>query len=165
MRSTLRIRKATATDLPQIVRLLTDDLLGAGRESTSSSQLESYRSAFEAISQSPHIELLVGELSDGLPVAVLQLTITPCITRQGSWRATLEGVRVASHCRGMGLGRQLLEHAIDRAREQNCRMVQLTTDKRRPDAKRFYESLGFEATHEGMKLTISHADKPPTPQL
>lgn len=158
MKPTLHIRKATKQDLPQIVRLLADDALGSERESLSSSQLESYKAAFEAISQSPHIELLVGELSDGPPVAVLQLTITPCITRQGSWRATLEGVRVASHCRGMGLGHQLLEHAIARAREHNCRTVQLTTDKRRPDAKRFYESLGFEATHEGMKLTISYAD-------
>jgi ribosomal protein S18 acetylase RimI-like enzyme len=165
MRSPLHIRKATEQDLPHIVRLLADDALGSGRESLSSSLSESYRIAFEAISRSPHIELIVGELGDGLPIALLQLTITPCITRQGSWRATLEGVRVASHCRGMGLGRQLLSYAIARAGDHNCRIVQLTTDKRRPDAKRFYESLGFEATHEGMKLAIPRADKSSTPQI
>lgn len=165
MKPTLHIRQATEQDLPQIVRLLADDTLGSERESLSSSLPESYRTAFEAISRSPHIELIVGDLGDGLPVALLQLTITPCITRQGSWRATLEGVRVASHCRGMGLGRQLLAYAIARAGDHNCRMVQLTTDKRRPDAKRFYESLGFEATHEGMKLTILHANESPITQL
>jgi|GEM_PF-3068601 len=81
-----------------------------------------------------------------------QITFTPCITHQGGWRATIEGVRVKRRFRGSGVGRELLAWAIARARKRGCRLVQLTTDKARPEALRFYESLGFVASHEGMKL-------------
>ena len=90
----------------------------------------------------------------GVAVAVLQLTFTPYITHQGGWRATIEGVRVDSRLRGSGLGRELFAWAIARARERGCHLVQLTTDKQRPEARRFYESLGFVASHEGMKLKL-----------
>lgn len=151
----LRVRLARAEDLPAIVAMLADDPLGAQREDPSHPLPPAYRAAFEAIDHDPHNELVVAEAADGQPVAVLQLTFTPTLTHQGSWRASIEGVRVASHCRGMGLGRQLLSWALTRAQERGCRLLQLTTDKRRPDARRFYESLGFVATHEGMKLPLS----------
>jgi GNAT superfamily N-acetyltransferase len=87
-------------------------------------------------------------------VGVLQLTCIPSLTYQGGWRALIEGVRVDSGERSQGLGKTLFEWAIARARERGCHMVQLTTDKARPDAKRFYESLGFVASHEGLKLHL-----------
>jgi GNAT superfamily N-acetyltransferase len=87
-------------------------------------------------------------------VGVQQITFTPYLTHQGSWRATIEGVRTASSVRGKGIGSQLIGWAIDRAKARGCRLVQLTTDKKREDAHRFYERLGFQATHEGMKLKL-----------
>jgi GNAT superfamily N-acetyltransferase len=91
---------------------------------------------------------------EGRVVATLQRTFVPSLTHRGGERAQVEGVRVAASHRGRGTGRSLLGWVVERARERGCRMVQLTTDKRRPDALRFYESLGFEATHEGMKLRL-----------
>ena len=85
---------------------------------------------------------------------VFQLTFIPNLTYQGGKRALIEGVRVAGAMRGQGVGRTMFRWAIERAREKGCRIVQLTTNKQRPDAIRFYESLGFESTHEGMKLMI-----------
>ncbi|HKX37400.1 MAG TPA: GNAT family N-acetyltransferase [Burkholderiales bacterium] len=150
-----RVRRAVLADLPAIVGLLADDPLGARRERAEDPLPESYLKAFEAIAQDPNNELVIAEGADGAPVAVLQLTFTPHITHQGGWRATVEGVRVAGALRGSGLGRELLSWAIERARERGCHLVQLTTDKQRPEAKRFYESLGFVASHEGMKLKLS----------
>ena len=95
---------------------------------------------------------------DGRLVGVLQLTFIPYLTYMGGWRALIEGVRVSSDARSLGIGRQLIEWAIDRARERNCHLVQLTTDKSRPDALRFYEKLGFKASHEGMKLHLDRSD-------
>ncbi len=152
-----RCRPAKAQDLQAIVGMLADDPLGARRERLTDPLATSYLAAFEAIAQDPNNELLVAEGPDGNAIAVLQLTFTPHITHQGGWRATIEGVRVASHLRGTGLGRQLLTWAIDRARQRGCHLVQLTTDKQRADAQRFYESLGFEATHVGMKLKLTPA--------
>jgi len=151
----LQVRRATAKDLPVIVSMLADDPLGAQREKLVDPLPSSYYEAFEAISRDPNNELVVAEDKDGLAIAVLQLTLTPYITHQGGWRATIEGVRVASHLRGSGLGREFFAWAIARARERGCHVVQLTTDKQRPEAKRFYEALGFVATHEGMKLKLS----------
>jgi ribosomal protein S18 acetylase RimI-like enzyme len=85
---------------------------------------------------------------------LLQLSYLPCLTHRGGWRAQIEGVRVDSRRRGSGLGRMMIAHAVGLARSRNCAMVQLTTDKRRGDAIRFYESLGFKASHEGMKLSL-----------
>ena len=150
----LRIRPALASDLPDIVRMLADDPLGAQRERFTDPLPDSYRRAFEAIEQDRNNELVVAEGPDGVAVAVLQLTFTPYITHQGGWRATIEGVRVDNRFRGSGLGRELFAWAISRARERGCHLVQLTTDKQRPEARRFYESLGFVASHEGMKLKL-----------
>ena len=146
-------RRARADDVPDIVRLLADDPLGATRERYESPLPESYARAFRAIEQDANNELVVACRGERV-VGVLQLTYIPSLTYQGGWRALIEGVRVDSGERSQGLGKTLFEWAIARARERGCHMVQLTTDKARPDAKRFYEGLGFVASHEGMKLHL-----------
>jgi ribosomal protein S18 acetylase RimI-like enzyme len=151
---TLSIRPAVASDLPDIVRMLADDALGSQRERNVAPLPASYYTAFAAIEKDLNNELVVAVGRDGVAVAVLQLTFTPYITHLGGWRATIEGVRVAGSNRGSGLGHQLFAWAIARAQERGCQLVQLTTDKQRPEAKKFYESLGFVASHEGMKLTL-----------
>ena len=154
MQSTLTFRRAGPQDLPDIVRMLADDVLGSTRERFEEPLPRSYLDAFEAIEADANNELIVADI-DGRAVGVLQLTFIPYLTHQGSWRALIEGVRVAASSQGQGIGHALLERAISRARERGCRLVQLTTDKTRSDALRFYESLGFQASHEGMKLPLS----------
>jgi GNAT superfamily N-acetyltransferase len=146
-------RRATAADLPHIVRLLADDPLGATRERPASPLPPCYGQAFADIDVDPNQELTVAVL-DNEVVGVMQLTFIPGLTHQGGRRAQVEGVRIAAAHRSGGMGRAMLEWAVARARERGCRMLQLTTDKSRPDAKRFYESLGFVASHEGMKLQL-----------
>jgi GNAT superfamily N-acetyltransferase len=150
----LVIRRAARDDLPAIVQLLADDRLGAAREAAVVPLPASYLTAFEAIDRDPNHRLVVAE-ADGRVVGVLQLTLLPYLTYQGSWRALIEGVRVASDRRSEGIGRRLIEWAIDRARDHGCRIVQLTSDKSRHDAVRFYERLGFVASHEGLKLHLT----------
>lgn len=133
--------------------MLADDPLGATRERFESPLPTRYLQAFEAIDQDPNNELTVAEIR-GAVVAVLQITFIPYLTYQGGWRALIEGVRVNSNLRSSGLGRQLFGWAIDRAKQRNCHLLQLTSDKARPDAIRFYESLGFIASHEGFKLNL-----------
>jgi GNAT superfamily N-acetyltransferase len=133
--------------------MLADDVLGATRERFETPLPASYLAAFAEIDADPNNELVVACLGDDV-VGVLQLTFIPYLTHQGSRRVLIEGVRVARAHRGTGLGTRLFEWAIERARERGCRMVQLTTDKSRPDARRFYETLGFVASHEGMKLVL-----------
>ena len=150
----VHFRRATRDDVPALVRLLADDPLGAQREAFTSPLPESYYAAFEAIDRDPNNELVVVETADRQVAGMLQLTFIPYLTYQGGWRALVEGVRVAAPLRSHGVGRRLFEWAIERARERGCHMVQLTSDKARPDAIRFYESLGFVASHEGMKLNL-----------
>lgn len=106
-----------------------------------------------AISKDKHNELIVAEWDEKV-VGVCQLTYIPYLTYRGSWRAIIEGVRIASECRGKGFGEALIKEAIVRAKEKGARLVQLTTDKQRSQAKHFYEKIGFKATHEGMKLKL-----------
>jgi GNAT superfamily N-acetyltransferase len=146
-------RRAVRTDLEDIVRLLADDPLGARREEYASPLPDRYSLAFEAIDRDPNNELVVVEL-EGRIAGVLQLTYIPYLTYRGGWRALIEGVRVDASLRSSGIGRKLFTWAIERARDKGCHMVQLTSDKTRPDAIRFYESLGFVASHEGMKLLL-----------
>jgi ribosomal protein S18 acetylase RimI-like enzyme len=148
-----RFREARREDVPAIVALLADHPLGADRESVAEPVPAAYTVAFEAIEASPDNALIVGE-RDGEVVACLQLTIIPGLGRQGVLRAQIEAVRVAASARGAGLGEKLMRHAIERARERGCGLVQLTSDKERAAAHRFYERLGFVATHEGMKLVL-----------
>ena len=147
----LSFRRAGAEDLPAIVRMLADDPLGAKRERYEEPVPEPYARAFHAIDADPSHELVVA-VQDERILGVLQLTFIPSLTYQGGWRALVEGVRVDRRVRSQGVGKALFEWAIARARERGCVMIQLTTDKSRPDAKRFYEGLGFVASHEGMKL-------------
>lgn len=151
--STVTFRPAVRGDLPTIVALLAADQLGAQRERVDSPLAPSYYAAFDIIDADPNNELVVACLGDEV-VGVLQLTFIPYLTYQGSWRAQVEGVRVAAAHRSKRLGRHLLEWAIARSRQRGCRMVQLTTNKSRADALRFYESLGFAASHEGLKLML-----------
>jgi ribosomal protein S18 acetylase RimI-like enzyme len=150
-------RLAEAGDLSRIVELLADDPLGRARETLERPLPDSYRLAFEAIRGDANSELIVGVFEDAV-VGVLQITFIPGLTHRGSWRASIEGVRVAAEVRARGIGRAMIEWAIARAGERRCRIVQLTTDKGRPDALRFYEGLGFRATHEGLKLHLSGND-------
>lgn len=154
MSKPLHVRPAELRDLPDIVRMLADDALGAGREKYEDPLPDSYLKAFDAITQDRNNELVVVEGEHGRAVGVMQLTFTPYITHQGGWRATIEGVRVDSSLRGAGIGRNFFQWAVARAQERGCHIIQLTTDKQRPEAKLFYESLGFKASHEGMKLSL-----------
>lgn len=149
------IRRATAADLPAIVRLLADDPLGAAREADVVPLPDSYGRAFDAIDRDPNQVLVVVEGASREVLGVLQLTFIPSITYRGGWRAQIEGVRVSAARRAEGIGRALFEWAIACAADRGCHLVQLTTDKRRPEAVRFYERLGFVASHEGMKLVCT----------
>lgn len=167
---TVIFRDARRGDVPVIVAMLADDFLGAGREAGSreaggreaqdsagdgagAEVDEAYWSAFGQIEADPRNRLIVAE-SDGKIAGTLQLTLLPGLSRHGMLRAQIEAVRVAAWTRGQGIGRRMISWAIDEARRAGCGMVQLTSDKRRADAIRFYSSLGFEATHEGLKLPL-----------
>ncbi len=148
----LVIRPATATDVPSIVAMLVDDEIGAGREKPD--DLTPYRAAFEAIDADPNNLLVVAE-HNGEVVGTLQLTIIPGLSRIGSTRGLVEGVRVAASARGTGLGTKLMEWSIEESRARGCVIVQLTSDKARLDAHRFYDRLGFTNSHEGFKLPLN----------
>ena len=147
------IRAGRREDLPAVVRLLADDPLGAMRERYAEPLPPAYGGAFEAMQRQGGNELLVAEL-DGAVVGCLQLTLIPGLSRLGTTRAQIEGVRVDARARGRQIGEALVRAAIDRARAAGCGLVQLTTDRTREDAHRFYERLGFAATHLGMKLDL-----------
>ena len=151
MRKRLQFRAARKSDVESIVKMLADDPLGAARERFQSPLPQSYCDAFDSIESDANNELVVACV-DKQVVGVLQLTFIPYLTYQGGWRALIEGVRVASGIRSQGVGREMFRWAINRARERGCCMLQLTSDKTRPDALRFYEGLGFTASHEGLKL-------------
>jgi GNAT superfamily N-acetyltransferase len=143
-------RAARPQDVPAIVALLADDVLGAARETAAD---DSYQAAFEQIEADPRSHLVVAD-DDGQVAGTLQLNLIPGLSRHGMLRGQIEGVRVAAAYRGRGLGRAMIGWTVGQAREHGCGLVQLTSDKRRPDALRFYESLGFTASHEGFKLSL-----------
>jgi ribosomal protein S18 acetylase RimI-like enzyme len=151
--SALRFRAAKEADLPAIVAMLADDEFGRGREKADS-DLSTYRRAFAEISGSSANRIFVAE-RDGAVVGTFQLTTIPGLSRQGAKRALIEAVRVASDARSGGVGAALMRHAIAVAKADGCRLVQLTSDKRRARAHAFYRRLGFEASHEGFKLELS----------
>lgn len=150
---TLTFRRARENDLETLVSMLVDDPLAREREGAALPLDTTYREAFAAIDADPNNDLIVAE-DDGAIVGMLQLSFLPGLSRHGSWRAQLENVRVLADRRGQGIGGQLCEWAIAEARDRGCRLVQLTTDKRRPAAHRFYERLGFKTSHEGMKMPL-----------
>jgi GNAT superfamily N-acetyltransferase len=145
-------RTATRADVPAVVAMLDDDAISRSRSVREADDAR-YWAAFEAIDADPRNELVVAE-RDGEVVGTCQLTFTPSLSRRGAERMTIEAVRVRADARGDGIGRAMMTWAVDRARERGCGLVQLTTDKRRTDAHRFYTSLGFAATHEGFKLDL-----------
>lgn len=146
-------RSATFDDLPDIVRMLADDFLGAQRERYEQPLPQSYVRAFAEIDADPNNHLIVGEMN-GQVVGTLQLTFTPSLSYRGGKRATVESVRVDKDLRGEGIGRELMLHAIELAKAEGCVSMQLTTNADRTDAHRFYERLGFKASHVGMKLSL-----------
>lgn len=146
-------RMATIQDLESIVKMLADDSLGNQRELDEQPLPNSYFQAFQAITADPNNELVVACIGNEI-IGVQQITFTPYLTYQGGWRATIEGVRTSPSERGKGVGTKLIQWAIDRSKERGCHLVQLTTDKKRGDALRFYEHLGFVPSHEGLKLRI-----------
>ena len=150
---TLSFRTATHEDLPAIVRMLADDGLGRGREQPVDPLPGAYAQAFDRMAAQPGNDYLLAEI-DGAAAGCLQLTVIHGLSRTGMSRAVIEGVRVAASHRGQGVGEALFREAIERARAAGCGLVQLTTDKTRPGALRFYEKLGFAASHEGMKLIL-----------
>ncbi|MFI1729184.1 GNAT family N-acetyltransferase [Streptomyces acidicola] len=147
----LEIRPAVTDDVPTIVAMLADDPLGAQRESPD--DLTPYLAALERISGDPNQHLVVA-VREGRVVGTLQLTIIPGLSRKGATRSVIEGVRIHADERGSGLGTRLIQWAIDTSRRQDCQLVQLTSDATRTDAHRFYERLGFEASHVGFKLPL-----------
>jgi GNAT superfamily N-acetyltransferase len=146
------LRRATAADLPALVAMLADDPLGAGREAADG-DLAPYRRAFELVDGDPAHVLLVAVRGAGV-VGTLQLSVLPGLSRRGASRGQIEAVRVAAEVRGSGLGAAMVGWAVDESRRRGCGLVQLTTDKSRTDARRFYERLGFVASHDGMKLLL-----------
>jgi ribosomal protein S18 acetylase RimI-like enzyme len=149
-----QFRPATLDDLPAIIHMLADDELGRSREDARTPLDPRYLAAFAAIERDPNQLLAVAE-QGGRVVGCLQLSFIPGLSRLGMWRGQIESVRVASSERGGGIGRTMLEWAIDQCRARGCGLVQLTTDKARAEARAFYEGLGFEASHEGMKRKLS----------
>ncbi|MFI8349227.1 GNAT family N-acetyltransferase [Streptomyces sp. NPDC085596] len=147
----LDIRPATPDDIPAIVAMLADDPLGAQRESPD--DLTPYLPAFERLDTDPNQHLVVA-VRGGRVVGTLQLTIIPGLSRKGATRSLIEAVRVHADERGSGLGSELIQWAVDTSRHLGCHLVQLTSDKTRTDAHRFYERLGFTASHEGFKRSL-----------
>lgn len=148
------IRDALVADLPAVVSMLADDVLGSARESAASPLDAGYLDAFAAITASPHVRLLVAEEDDRV-VGSLQLLVLPGIARRGAWRGQIEAVRVASGRRGRGIGEKMVRWALEECRARGCSVVQITSNASRADAHRFWRKLGFEDSHRGFKLTLA----------
>jgi ribosomal protein S18 acetylase RimI-like enzyme len=149
----LEFRRATRCDVRRIVELLVDDELGKGRDRLEDPLAAAYLAAFEAIERDPNQMILLADWR-GEVVGCMQLTYLPGLSNRGAWRALIESVRVVGPLRRQGIGEALVRHALGLARERGCRVAQLTTHKSRTAAHRFYRRLGFEPTHEGMKLVL-----------
>ena len=151
--SAIELRKALRDDLEAIIAMLADDALGSGREDASLPLAAAYIEAFQAIDNDPN-QLLAVATSNNRVIGTLQLSFLPGLARTGLWRGQIEAVRIAQEFRNSGLGQQMFEWAIAQCKARGCGLVQLTTDKTRPDAHRFYERLGFEASHIGYKIKL-----------
>jgi GNAT superfamily N-acetyltransferase len=150
----IAFRRAVAADLLAIVALLADDPLGRGREDAGPRLDRLYSEAFAAIERDPNQLLVVAECA-GRVIGCMQLSFIPGLARRGMWRGQIEGVRIAAAERRGGTGRAMLDWATSECRARGCGLIQLTGDKRRGEAHRFYEALGFRATHEGYKLDLT----------
>jgi ribosomal protein S18 acetylase RimI-like enzyme len=154
------IRRARLADLPAIVALLADDDFGESREDSTTPLIRSYIDAFHAIDDDPNQLLAVLE-AHGRTVGTLQISFIPGLSYRGAWRGQLEAVRIASDCRNMGLGTQLIDWAVAECRKRGCTQIQLLTNRQRAAAHRFYERLGFVGSHFGYKLVLAAAKAPP----
>ena len=150
--SPVTIRRARRDDVGSIVAMLADDRLGSARERLEDPLPQLYFDAFERVARDPNIHLVVAEDGEGAVVGCLQLCILPGLSSQGASRGLLEDVRVASHCRGRGIGEQLVQWAVTEARARGCKLVELLTHHTRVDAQRFYERLGFARSLVGMTI-------------
>jgi ribosomal protein S18 acetylase RimI-like enzyme len=150
--SSITIRRARRDDVGAMVRMLADDPLGSARERIEDPLPPSYFQAFEAVEHASHIQLMVAEDGDGAVVGCLQLCVLPGISSQGASRGLIEDVRVASHCRSLGIGGQMIQWAIAESRAKGCKLVELLTHHTRVDAQRFYARLGCQSSHVGMTL-------------
>ena len=149
----VRFRQATPADLPALLQLLVDDAVAQARGSHAAEITPEVRQAFDEIERDPSNELWLGE-REGDIVAMLQLTLIPGLSRGGMKRALVEAVRVRADLRGQRVGEALMRHVEQRARAAGCGLMQLTTDKQRLAAHRFYERLGYVASHLGMKKAL-----------
>jgi ribosomal protein S18 acetylase RimI-like enzyme len=154
VRDKVTFRRAVASDLAAIVAMLADDNLGETREDATIPVNHRYIEALAAIDADENQYLAVVDVA-GAVAGCLQISFIPGISRLGMWRGQIEGVRIAPAQRGSGLGGAFIRWAVDRCREKGCGLVQLTSDKKRAEAIRFYESLGFVASHEGMKISLA----------
>ena len=148
----MHFRKATKNDISSIVEMIADDELGEKRENFQNPLPNEYLEAFEKIDADKNQELIVVENENHEIIGTLQLSFIQYLTYRGGIRAQIEAVRIRKDKRGLGIGKAMFKWAINRAKEQQAHLLQLTTDKKRPKAIQFYESLGFKATHEGMKI-------------
>ena len=148
----MNFRKATQQDVPLIVQMIANDELGKTRENYQIPLPKEYFEAFTAINADPNQELIVIENNDFEIIGTLQLSFIQYLTYQGGIRAQIEAVRIREDQRGKGIGQKMFEWAIERAKQKKAHVLQLTTDKKRPESIRFYEKLGLIASHEGMKL-------------
>ncbi len=146
-------RNANNKDLPKIIELLYDDELGETREEKATELRSSYQNAFQAIQNDPNNELVVACIADEI-VGCFQITYIPNLTYKGGWRAQIEGVRIKKSFRSQGIGTRMINHAIELAKDRECVIVQLTTNKQRPQALNFYVKAGFMSTHNGLKLFL-----------
>jgi ribosomal protein S18 acetylase RimI-like enzyme len=154
MLQNLSLRFAEEKDLPEIVRLLIEDELGATRECLSDPLLPSYRNIFQSIKEDKNQALMVVEYEDKV-IGTCHLTFMPSLSFKGSWRLNLENIHVDKKFQNQGVGTQMVQKAIDLGKKKGCTIIQLTTNKKRSRAKAFYEKLGFTPTHEGMKLYLT----------
>ncbi len=148
----MKFRKATRNDVSKIVEMIADDELGRTRENFQIPLPSEYLKAFENIDSDQNQELIVVENEEFEIIGTLQLSFIQYLTYRGGIRAQIEAVRIREDYRGQGIGKTMFEWAINRAKERKAHLLQLTTDKKRPKAIKFYEDLGFVATHEGMKI-------------
>ena len=153
MGTQIQFRRARREDLEAIVAMFADDELGRLREDTSLPLNQKYVKAFANIENDANQFMMVAESEDGL-AGFLQITFIPYLSRLGGVRGQVESVRVDSRLRGQGIGTQMMQEAIRICRERDCFLVQLTTDVKREKTRKFYEDLGFETTHHGMKLML-----------
>ncbi|MCK0133635.1 GNAT family N-acetyltransferase [Arenibacter sp. S6351L] len=148
----MKFRKATENDVIAIVEMIADDELGKTRENFKTPLPEEYYRAFANINSDNNQELIVVENEVGEVVGTLQLSFIQYLTYRGGVRAQIEAVRIRKDQRGTGIGTKMFKWAINRAKERNAHILQLTTDKKRPSAIAFYTKLGFSDSHEGMKM-------------